>query len=66
VTSVNESVTLTAFPAASCTNTCLKIGESTPLAPDDIESKFYSPGYGLVRTIEPDGEHTDLVGIVGP
>ena len=35
-------------PAASCTNTCVKTHDVSPLEPDNSESKFYAPGVGVI------------------
>jgi hypothetical protein len=42
---------------------CLKTEESSPLAPGDVESKFYAAGVGQLLTIEPTGERVELVQI---
>ena len=61
VKSLTESLTVA---GGSCSNNCLKTEESSPLAPGDVESKFYKQSVGLLRTVEPTGEHVDLVQIV--
>lgn len=61
VKSLTASVTVT---AATCTNDCLETEESTTLAPDDIEHKFYKSGVGNVQTVDvATGEHSDLIQI---
>jgi hypothetical protein len=45
-------------------NNCLKTEESSPLAPGDIERKFYFPGKGLTLTVEANGDRVALVNIV--
>jgi len=52
VKSLTESVPV---PGFSCTNNCLKTEETSPLAPGDVENKFYKQGVGLIRTTEPTG-----------
>jgi hypothetical protein len=37
-----------AVPAGRWTN-CVKVRETTPLEPDNVEYKYYAPGVGLVR-----------------
>lgn len=61
VKSLTESVPVQGF---SCTNNCLKTEESSPLAPGDVENKFYKQGVGLIRTAEPTGEQVDLVQVI--
>jgi hypothetical protein len=48
VVSLNESVTV---PFGAFDH-CLKTAETTPLAPEDLEHKFYCKGVGLVLTTE--------------
>ena len=46
-------------------NHCLKTLESSPLAPGDLENKFYAPGVGNLLTIDlATGERSELVQII--
>ncbi len=43
---------------------CLKTLESSPLAPGDLENKFYAPGVGNLLTVDlATGERSELVQI---
>ena len=57
--SLTESVTVPVRPERF--DNCLKTEESSPLAPGDVESKIYAKGFGLLRTVEANGDHVDLV-----
>ena len=60
VKSLNASVTV---PYGSFKN-CLRTKESSPLAPGDLEAKFYAPGVGNLLTIDKTtGERSELVQI---
>jgi len=61
VKSLTESVTVPIRPQPF--DNCLKTEESSPLAPGDVESKLYAQGFGLLRTVEANGDHVDLVEI---
>jgi hypothetical protein len=56
-----------AVPYTSCTNECLETEESSPLAPGDIEHKFYKMGIGNILTIDfavDPPERSELVNIL--
>jgi len=61
--SANESVTV---PYGSFENV-LKTKDYTPLEPDQLENKFYAPGIGLVKELNPDtGEESVLIEFIKP
>jgi hypothetical protein len=47
--------------AASCSGNCVVTRDFTPLEPGGDEQKFYAPGVGVIVTIEPTGERSELV-----
>lgn len=51
VTSLAGSAT---SPYASCAGTCLVTKEYTPTEPGSFERKFYKPGLGLIRIVNPE------------
>ncbi len=52
-------------PVASCRNTCLVTKETTPLAPDLLEHKYYKAGVGFILQIKPStGERLELVQVI--
>lgn len=60
VIAVNQRVTVPAWTYAGCLNT----EDFTPIDPESSELKFYAPGIGNVRTINPDtGKRTELISI---
>lgn len=48
-------------PAASCSGNCVVTRDFTPLEPGGDERKFYAPGIGVILTIAPTGERSELV-----
>src|SRR5581483_2305026 len=62
VKSVSETVTGVRLPPGTFDH-CLKTEESSPLSPGDVETKFYAPNVGQIRTVEATGETSDLVEI---
>jgi hypothetical protein len=60
VIAVNQRVTVPFGTYAGCLNT----EDFTPIDPESSELKFYAPGIGNVRTINPDtGKRTELISI---